>query len=396
MRTVKLYYEQPQARECQARVQSVLTDGDVLVVELDRTILYPDGGGQPCDRGLLAGLPVSEVRESDDGRILHRVEAKAPGAGTLTIGASVTISLDWPRRLDHSQQHSAQHLLSATILRLCGGPTRSFHLGERYSVIDVDLPALPWEDALAVEDQVLRVIRENWPMVTHVCPPEDASTFPLRRKPPEGEEVLRIVEIDGLDFTPCCGTHLQSTGQLGLFRILRTEKYKGMTRVYFVAGERAYADYRGLASASRETAVALGVGEDGIAEGARSMAARLRMLELEAGSLKNQLAAFRARELAERLPKATVAVALDWSFDETLAAARALAELGRLALLGSLPELKAVAAAPNAAAALGQRLKETAASHGGRGGGGPTLFQAAFADAAAMKAFLEESEGLLS
>lgn len=397
MRTAKRYYEQPLARESQARVVAVHSDGAGLLVELDGTILYPEGGGQPCDRGFLAGLPVSEVTETGDGRILHRIAAPAMAeAGAPAAGDTVSLALDWARRLDHSQQHSAQHLLSATILRLCGGPTRSFHLGERYSVIDVDLPAIPWEDALMVEDQVLCVIREDWPMVTHLCPPEDASRFPLRRAPPEGEEVLRIVEIDGLDFTPCCGTHLSSTGMMGLFRVLRTEKYKGMTRVYFVAGQRAYADYRGLARSSREAAAALGVGEDDLADGARSVAARLRSMELEAGALKNQLAGFRAKDLSAMCPSGPVKAALDWPFDETMAAARALAELGRLAILGCIPDLKAVAAAPRAQAALGQRLKDAAVSRGGKGGGGPTLFQAAFPDARALDEFLDAAAGILS
>ncbi|HOX91960.1 MAG TPA: alanyl-tRNA editing protein, partial [Spirochaetales bacterium] len=180
MSTEKLYYTEPETSHCDARVVSVCDDGDSTIIELDRNLFYPEGGGQPCDLGSIAGIPVQSVTESDDGRILHRLSAQAMAdVCTLRAGDSVQLELNQMRRMDHSQQHSAQHLLSATILRLCGAPTRSFHLGERYSVIDVDTPSLPMADALTVEDEVLRVIRENWPMVTHLCPPEDVTSFPL-------------------------------------------------------------------------------------------------------------------------------------------------------------------------------------------------------------------------
>ena len=108
----------------------------------------------------------------------------------------------------------------------------------------MDSPVLSEETLLAAEDAVMDAIEENHSVIIHLCPPEDISRFPLRKAPPKGEDAIRVVEIEGNDFSPCCGTHCASTGQIGMLRILGAEKYKGLTRVGFIAGRRCLEDSR--------------------------------------------------------------------------------------------------------------------------------------------------------
>ena len=171
------------------------------------------------------------------GRLLHSLA----GPAAFLAGDRVSLHIEADRRRDYSQAHSGQHLLSSTFMRLLGAATVSVHLSRERCFIDFDIPAIPDEDVAEAEDLVERIIADDYPIRIHSCPPEDLASFPLRKRPPQGEEVVRVVEIDGIDFTPCCGTHLGSTGELRLVRILGTEKYKGMTRLAFVAGSRAAA-----------------------------------------------------------------------------------------------------------------------------------------------------------
>jgi len=283
------------------------------------------------------------------------------------------------------------------VLRLLGGPTRSFHLGERYSTIDVDLPAMDRDDADGVEAAVLDAIAGDFVVRTHLCPPEDVSTFPLRRRPPEWAGVLRVVEIDGLDYTPCCGTHLARTGAIDSFRLLRIEKYKGMMRLYFVAGGRAWADYRKAAAALRDAAAAAGCSEDEVPAAMVAARARIRELELALKAAKSDIAVARAALLVRGLsPGTVVAETLDGcGYDEAEALARAVAETGHACAIAAGTEPRVACASPAGGPDLGRLIKPLLAGLGGKGGGGATFFQASFADADAARSFLDAARRAL-
>jgi len=191
---------------------------------LDRTIFYPEGGGQACDLGEIgpmaggASTSVASVTEavssSGERLVLHAMA----GPCAALAGDAVRLSVDRPRRIDYSQQHTAEHLIGSAALRLLGANVVSVRFGSERSLIDFDLPAIPEEELAAVEEAVETAIAEDHPLRTRLCPPEDAASFPLRRPPPAVEEVLRVVEIEGLDFSPCCGLHLGSTGELRMVK----------------------------------------------------------------------------------------------------------------------------------------------------------------------------------
>jgi len=234
--TQKLYYEDVQCATFTARVLARQTTPEGPAVQLDRTACYPTGGGQPHDTGALNGIAILDVWSTDAGDIWHLLAAPLDAD-------TVTGALDWERRFDHMQQHSGQHLLSAAFLRRLEADTIGFHLGQESSTIDLELPQLGWESAFEIEDEVNRIIWENHPVTTRFVTLEELEAAQLRR-PPQTEGPIRLVQIAGYDVTPCGGTHVTHTGEIGLLKITSLERYKGGMRVTFRCGRRALLDYR--------------------------------------------------------------------------------------------------------------------------------------------------------
>lgn len=237
MATLKLYHEDAYRTSFTARVLSCTQNGPAWDVELDQTCFYPTAGGQPNDLGHLGGQQVLDVREEDDGRIIHAVAAPLTG--------EVAGEIVWERRLDHMEQHTGQHLLSGTFERLFDAETLSWHLGEERCTVDIEIDSLSPEQALQVEDACNTVIRKGLPIVTYIVDQERIPSIPLR-KPPKVTENIRIVEIEGYDWSACAGTHVRNLGELNLLKVKSWEKHKKGVRVDFVVGGRARRDYQRL------------------------------------------------------------------------------------------------------------------------------------------------------
>src|SRR5215208_4601491 len=279
--TQRLYYSDSHLVEFEARVLEVLkTEDGRAAVSLDRTAFYPTGGGQPTDTGTLGAARVVECVDEEGGGVLHVCEGDVPAAGAHVVGR-----VDWPRRLDHIQQHTGQHILSQAFVELYGAQTRSFRMTEDACEIDVDLRD-PSDEKVA--SAVLRANEVVWgarPVRVHLVTPEEAARLPLRKDSArEGE--LRVVEIDGFDFSPCGGTHAASTGEVGVIVARHWERAKGLVRVTFAAGGRALADYARANRTARAAAALFSVARDEAAEAAarlqeenRSLLRRLRAAE---------------------------------------------------------------------------------------------------------------------
>lgn len=237
--TAKLYFRDSSLLEFSATVIDVKPSerGDCVVV--DKTAFYPTGGGQPNDTGTLGEGRVVDVFEDEAGTICHVVEQ----AGLIKAGQDVIGVIDRARRLDHQQQHSGQHILSQAFVQACGAETRSFHLGSQTSTIDIELQS-PTSDLLrAAEDIANAVVFEDRPMRVHLVTEEEAARLPLRKESAVRGDI-RVIEVENFDWSPCGGTHAARTGQIGLIAIRSYERAKKMTRVEFVCGSRALADYR--------------------------------------------------------------------------------------------------------------------------------------------------------
>lgn len=237
MTTQRLYYTDPYTTEFTAQTLELDRANGALTVVLDRTCFYPTSGGQPHDLGTLNGVPVRDVtvRESD-GAVLHVLDGEiAPGP---VIGR-----IDWARRFDHMQHHTGQHVLSAAFERLADADTVGFHMSPDSITIDLDRPALSQDALDAVEDLANQIVFENRPVRAWFPSDEERRALSLR-KVPDVEGKFRVVAVEDFDLCACGGTHVRHTGEIGLIKILRTERRGDVLRVEFRCGGRALRDYR--------------------------------------------------------------------------------------------------------------------------------------------------------
>ncbi len=236
--TERLYYADSFLHQFEARVVAV--NGDT--VTLDRSAFYPTSGGQIFDTGWLevsgsVRVRVKEVTENEQtGEVLHIVENAAQ---TLSPGSVVRGTIDAERRLDHMQQHSGQHVLSAAFEKLYSFATVSFHMGEESCTIDLATDTVTAKQLEAAEALANEVIAEDRPVEIRFATSDEARTLGVRKIPPAEREKLRLIDMRDFDLNACGGTHVRSTGQIGGILLRKTEKVKQGVRVEFVCGLRA-------------------------------------------------------------------------------------------------------------------------------------------------------------
>ncbi len=231
--TEKIYLQDAYCQTITARIVARECRNGLSHVRLDRTIFCPAGGGQPADQGSINGVPVRELTvEGED--VIHGLE-RDPGP------EEACLQLDFQRRYDHMQQHTAQHLLSQVLLALFQAPTLSFAIGPEHASIEIDRPAMSDEELTALERECARAIFANRPV--RVFSSEDPSTLQLRKAPQRGGRI-RVVEIEGLDQSACGGTHLRSSAEIGLLKVIKTDRVRSHVRLYYVSGFRALGDYQ--------------------------------------------------------------------------------------------------------------------------------------------------------
>ena len=289
MKTERLFDHDPYKKDFEARIIARKRAQEKEHVVLDRTLFYPTSGGQPCDGGSLEGLAVVDVIEEGE-VIVHVVEG--------VVGDKETIrgEIDWDRRFDHMQQHTGQHILSQAFLRIARAETNGFHLGNESSTIDLNVAEITAEMIDATESQANAIIYENRDVIVRRIPSDEIHTVSFRKKPIDATDI-RVVEIDGFDSSGCCGTHVRRTGELGLIKVTRWERYKGGSRISFLCGLRALRDYQKKTEALRDVCQTMTAGEEDAAlmvrrwkEERKDSAKRIRSLmndklELEASSL---------------------------------------------------------------------------------------------------------------
>ncbi|MBP1619949.1 MAG: alanyl-tRNA editing protein Aarsd1 isoform, partial [Acidobacteria bacterium] len=258
------------------------------------TVLYPEGGGQPADRGRLGDVAVVDVQRVE-GEIVHLLATPvAPGP--------VTVRVDWQRRFDHMQQHTAQHLLTALASERFGWRTTAFHLGVIQSDIELDAPSLAPARLDALEEAVVAEIRAARPVTARrVSPAEYAALAVRSRGLPDGlTGDIRLVEIAGIDVNTCGGTHVRSTAEIEGLKLLGTEPMRGGTRLHWVAGGRLR---RRLAAHEARNAALRGLldaGEDDFVPLVERRQGELRELERRLRATVGELAATAAAGLAAR------------------------------------------------------------------------------------------------
>jgi len=384
----KLFYSSPELMELDAVVIDSFTEGGKTVVVLDRTPFYPEGGGQPSDLGEIDGCSLVLVTEKN-GRIFHTLSQLR----SFTPGDIVRCRVNGQRRRYHALQHSGQHLLSAVLEKEYSIHTVGFHLGVEYCTIDITATEFTQETSRRVEMLMEELIIKALPLKVHVCPPEDPSSFPLRKKLPEGEDSLRIVEIGGYDWVPCCGTHVPTTEQIRTVKILAAERYKGAMRLYFVSGDRALEVLAQRFSLLASCATLAGCSPEEVPARLSQQKARLETLETE----RFELLAERARLEIARIEDDCGILCLVFGSRKAEAAqesVKAATARGFAVFALSRPDKTVLVAYPVTGASAGlpnlnAALKPLLAIHGGKGGGGPGNFRAAFQDEVSCQSFFD-------
>ena len=233
MTTRRLYYDNAFAREFSAEVLScepmAHASSSAWGITLDQTAFYPTSGGQPHDLGRIGEANLLDVRDEGD-EILHVVDQPV-------CSGEVQCCIDWPRRFDHMQQHTGQHLLSAMFQERFGRPTVSFHLGADLSTIDLRGPEPSEEMLEGAERAANQIIFEDRPVTVRYGTAEDLAGLGVRKEV-ERAGILRAIEIEGADLQPCGGTHVKSTGQIGILLVRRCTKMRKDWRAEFVCGGR--------------------------------------------------------------------------------------------------------------------------------------------------------------
>jgi len=389
------YLDDPYRIDFSARIRETEPAREGLsAVYLNTTFFYPDSGGQPDDRGTLGGKSVIAVAESEKG-VRHLVK------GELQAGIEVEGHIDWARRFDHMQQHSGQHLLSRVFLEGFKLKTVSFHLGEELCTIDLE-GAAPREERLGeAEARANETILRNIPIACRVVAAgefEPSST--VRSRLPERVDRVRIVEIEGFDSSTCCGTHVRSTGEIGIIKILGMERIKGNVRVEFICGGRAARDYAAKHTLLTSLASLFSTDWRQMPRIVEKLGEEGRELRKKSEELARELAGFRAAGLSAATATAGGFDVVKRAFGEGDAAslretASKIREMGKkiviFGLSGPNPAL-IFACSPGIALNMGELMKACAAIIGARGGGGKDFAQGGGGDGSRITEALDEAE----
>ncbi|WP_303984812.1 alanyl-tRNA editing protein [Niallia circulans] len=383
--STKLFYSTPYETKWTTTIKEVIETKNQIYVLLKETAFYPEGGGQPADTGFIDGIRVVDVQMKDN-QIYHLMERKPENK-------LVSCELDWDRRYDHMQQHTAQHMLSAFLEELYQIPTVSFHLGKEYTTIDIDTADLTKEQMTQLEKSCNSYIMKNLEIKTHITTYEQVSKFPLRKLPKVTGDI-RIVEIDNWDFSACAGTHVGRTGELGVFKILKTEKHRGQTRIFFLSGWRAIRDYQTAQSILDNLGTFFKTNKLQLVDRVNKVELEKKALTKELETLKRENIAF----LAEQILSTHTEKVIFLSFaDKTIKDLSILAKYllqkqsSSIILLSSEIDKK-ILIQQNGDYPLhcGKFLKETIQGYEGKGGGSVLQAQGTFSSVLQLNACLKE------
>jgi alanyl-tRNA synthetase len=389
--TDRLYYTDARLDRFTAVVREITDDGRRIV--LDRTAFYPTSGGQPHDIGTLIGtLSGSAVVDviDDDARIVHCL---ADPIG-VAVGSMLVGQVDMTRRVDHMQQHTGQHLLSALLSDEFGWPTLSVHFGDETNTIDVACEEIDLTTLAAIERRANALIVQNRHVTVSF---EDAAEATGLRKASERDGELRIVSIEGIDRNACGGTHVERTGEIGALLLRRAEKTKGNTRIEFVCGHRAVARARLDAELLTTAARSLSAAPHDLPGLVELQIQRLAEGERERKRLAAELARYQATALwTASIPDSDgvrrIVMSVTGAVKEAEPLAQQLVALGCCTVVVTNAEAGAVlmATAADTGIDAGQRLRTALQAVGGRGGGSPRVAQGAVPDPSQLHAVLEQ------
>ena len=399
MKTKRLFKEDVYMKEAEAVITSLseTNDGKVALT-LDRTIFFPTGGGQSCDRGTIAGFKVTDVYEdeaADD--IIHIVDASPADFET---GTAVYLILDWEHRFDNMQRHCGEHILSGMFFREYGGVNRAFTIGDQYMTKHISQEARPeftsitWDMAKHAEECANEAIWQNQPVITrHFDTKKEAQNLPLR-KALALEKDITIVCVGSVenpsDCVACCGTHPAAAGQVGLIKIFKVEPNKGMFRIYFEAGKRAFLKYQQELDTLTALSNSLSAGTDDVLSKYHAQIEKNKEARNQLHFLKKEVIARETADIAAALEKGeSIRRYHILSLDDLNVLAREVSpHIRKIAFLVHEPSYT-VFLVSDGSVDCGRMVKENAQIYGGKGGGNKTTARAIFTKDEYVNTFID-------
>ena len=372
--TERLYLVDSHLFENECTVLSCAPGKEGFDVIVDRTVFFPNKGGQPCDTGVLGGVRVVDVREVGEDLVL-RTE------GPLPAGAVVTGHIDEGRRLDIMEQHTGEHVLSWCAYKLFDAVNVGFHCALTYATLDLDKPLTP-EQVIEMEDMANGLVRRNLPVTAAIYESEDAlQGVPLRKHAEGLVAPIRVVSIRDADSCTCCAPHVRSTGEIGVIKIVSAVAYKGGMRMTFLCGGRALKQFQKLQGTVDAIARKFSTAGDEVLSAVEKQEAELKAIKKEKADLTGRLEEYLTAELkaqAEDVKGKKLLVRLTDTDPKRLRplALATLPEKGlTLLLTDKNGQLSYVLCANGLKLDMGELIPAVNLALGGRGGGRGTLAQ---------------------
>ena len=286
--TEKLYYESSHRKDFEAQVISCEPEGEGYKVVLDKTVFFPEGGGQYADTGILGGVHVLDVQEKDE-IIYHYTD------GALTPGEIVQGEIDWEKRFESMQQHSGEHIISGIVHGRFGYNNVGFHLGADYCTMDFDGP-ITKEQLKEIEEEANRIVYKNLNIEILYPTKEELKDLTYRSKI-EIEGQVRIVNIPGVDICACCAPHVDRTGEIGNIKLVDMVSYKGGERITMLSGSRALADHQQKEESVKKISALLCAKDTKVAEAVEKLKEEQLDLKNQVSALKQKILAYQAKEI---------------------------------------------------------------------------------------------------
>ncbi|MEM7334432.1 MAG: DHHA1 domain-containing protein [Chloroflexota bacterium] len=288
-----IYYTDAYQTTFESEVIETLEENGRFGLILNQTAFYPTSGGQPFDTGKLNNQPVLDVtNRKSDKSIIHWFE------NPFEVANQVTGEINWERRFDHMQQHTGQHMLSQAFIQLANAPTIGFHLSPKTVTIDLDINELAQEKIDEVEQYVNQIVWENRPIHIKFVTLEEAQSLNVRKLPPVAREKIRLVDITNFDLTACGGTHVTSTGSVGMIKIIKSERQNKKVRITFACGSRALTDYGQKNQITSALTQSLTTGLDDLVPNISRLQGDVKQLQKDKKQLQTKMIGYQADEIA--------------------------------------------------------------------------------------------------
>ncbi|MCQ2551302.1 MAG: alanyl-tRNA editing protein [Clostridia bacterium] len=373
MKTVEIFRENVYMTKASSKV---LSYEDGLLV-LEGSLFFPEGGGQSSDKGKIQGSDVMDVWTKDS-VIYHKID------GSFKAGQEVEMEIDWAHRFDNMQRHSGEHILTGIFFKLYGAINRGFHMGDDYMTIDLEMDRpLTFDMVKEAELEANQIIWQNMPFFSmYFDTLKEAKKVPVRKEVVVEEDITLVgigSEDAGWGCCACCGTHVTHAGDVGLIKAFKVEPNKGMYRVYFEAGKRAFLKYQKELDVLDKLGTKLSAGTDDLLEKYEASQDKVKDVKNHLHNVTKFATSLEAKDILNAMDTKVYMRKYDLlSIDDILAIGRSLIpELKGLLCLAHTPS-NTVLLFSNGDIDCGKLVKENAGIYGGKGGGGKDNARAIF------------------